>query len=119
MIVILIVIATSIWVYFDAKKIGIKKGQIQGIANMGPGGWLAVCLLLWIVGFPVYLAKRGEFKRINSQSPPPSPQGSYSPTPSQESHGFDEQLRKLAKLRDDGVISQEDFEKKKKDLLGI
>lgn len=65
-LLLLIIIGTSIWVYFDAKSIGVKKGQIEGIANMGPVGWFFVCLLLWIIGFPVYLAKRGEFKRINS-----------------------------------------------------
>ena len=66
-IVWIIVIATSIWVLVDAKTIGVKKGQIKGVANMGPGGWFFVCLLLWIVGFPFYLAKRGEFKKINGK----------------------------------------------------
>lgn len=64
-----IVIATSLWVYFDARRIGIKKGQIPGIANLGPGGWLVVCLLLWIVAFPVYLIKRPQFIRINRNNP--------------------------------------------------
>jgi hypothetical protein len=59
----IIVLGTSIWVYFDAKSIGIKKGQIKGIS--GPGGWFFACLLLWIVAFPHYLVKRGEYKRIN------------------------------------------------------
>jgi hypothetical protein len=67
MIVTIIVVATSIWVLVDAKTIGIKKGQITGVANMGPAGWFFVCLLLWIVGFPFYLAKRGEFKKINGK----------------------------------------------------
>jgi hypothetical protein len=66
-IVLIIVLATSIWVLVDAKTIGVKKGQISGVANMGPGGWFFVCLLLWIVGFPFYLAKRGEFKKINGK----------------------------------------------------
>jgi hypothetical protein len=63
--VVLIVLATSIWVYFDAKAIGIKKGQLKGIADMSPGGWFAVTLFLWIIGFPLYLSKRGDFKRLN------------------------------------------------------
>lgn len=66
MLIFLIVIVTSIWVFFDAKKIGVKKGQLKGVCNMGPGGWLAVCLFLWIIGFPMYLIKRSELKRINS-----------------------------------------------------
>lgn len=66
-VIMIMVIATSIWVLVDAKTIGVKKGQIKGLANMGPVGWFLVCLLLWIVGFPVYLAKRGEFKKINGK----------------------------------------------------
>jgi Short C-terminal domain len=43
------------------------------------------------------------------------------PAPPTESRGGDytAELEKLAKLRDDGVISAEDFEAKKKQLLGI
>jgi Short C-terminal domain len=43
------------------------------------------------------------------------------PAPPAESGGGDytAELEKLAKLRDDGVISAEDFEAKKKQLLGI
>jgi hypothetical protein len=63
----IIVIATSIWVLIDAQTIGVKKGQIQGMGDLSPGGWFIVCLLLWIVGFPFYLAKRPEFKRVNGK----------------------------------------------------
>jgi len=62
----LLIVATSIWVVVDAKSIGVKSGQIKGLGNMGPWGWFFACLLFWILGFPFYLAKRGEFKRINS-----------------------------------------------------
>lgn len=60
-----IVIASSIWVVADAKTIGIQKGQIKGFTDLGPWGWFFACLLLWIIAFPVYLAKRSEYKRIN------------------------------------------------------
>lgn len=63
----LIVVGSSIWVLIDAKAIGVKMGQIKGIANNGPVGWFIVCLLLWIIGFPLYLAKRGVYKRINGK----------------------------------------------------
>ena len=62
-----IVLGSSIWVLVDAKSIGVQKGQIKGIANMGPVSWFIVCLLLWIIGFPMYLAKRGEYKRVNGK----------------------------------------------------
>lgn len=31
MLIPLFVVITSIWVYFDAKKIGVKRGQMKGI----------------------------------------------------------------------------------------
>jgi hypothetical protein len=66
-LLLVVIVATSVWVLVDAKTIGVKKGQIQGMGNMGPWSWFLVCLLLWIVGFPFYLAKRPEFKRINGK----------------------------------------------------
>jgi len=65
-LILIIVVATSIWVLIDAQTIGVKKGQIEGMGNMGPWSWTIACLLLWIVCFPFYLAKRSEFKRANS-----------------------------------------------------
>ena len=65
MIFFMIILGTSIWVYFDAKSIGVKKGQLKGLADMGPVGWFFVSLGLWIVGFPAYLATRGKYKRLN------------------------------------------------------
>jgi len=66
-VIIIIVIGTSIWVAVDATTIGVKKGQIKGVADMGPAGWFFACLLLWIIAFPFYLAKRGELKKINGK----------------------------------------------------
>ena len=60
----LLIIGSSIWVVVDAKSTGVKSGQIKGLGNMGPWGWFFACLLLWILGFPLYLAKRGEFKTL-------------------------------------------------------
>lgn len=60
----LIVIGSSIWVGFDASSIGVKKGLIKGFGDIGgPVMWFIACILLWIVAFPLYLAKRDEFKR--------------------------------------------------------
>ena len=63
-LIYLIVIGTSVWVYLDAKKIGVRKGLVKGLADLGPGQWLIVCLLLWIVAFPIYLFKRSELKKL-------------------------------------------------------
>ena len=40
--------------------------MVKGLGNIGPWGWFVAALLFWIIGFPFYLAERGEFKRINS-----------------------------------------------------
>jgi hypothetical protein len=64
----LIIPGTAIWVYFDAKSIGVEKGKLKGLADMGPAGWFFACLLLWIIGFPLYLSKRGEYKNISQTS---------------------------------------------------
>lgn len=122
--ILLIVIGTSIWVFFDAKSIGIKKsgekaqtGKVQ--TDMGPAGWAICCLLLWIFAFPLYLCMRPGYKREfqpGSISAPPLPvlvaAGSHS-------DDFDQQLRRLAKLKEDGIISADEFAQKKKALLGL
>ena len=70
-VVLLVVVGTSIWVYLDARSIGETSGHMIG--GTSPGGWLAACLLLWIVVFPLYLVKRDQFKRVNQkQVMPPS-----------------------------------------------
>ena len=46
------------------------------------------------------------------QAPPPAPAADGAPD-------YTAELERLAKLRDEGVISAEDFDAKKKQLLGI
>jgi len=48
------------------------------------------------------------------QTPPPAPEAT-----APAAGDYTEQLEKLAKLRDEGVITAEDFEAKKKQLLGL
>jgi hypothetical protein len=76
MLIVPIVIGTSIWVYFDAKEIGAKRVGGKSFVNMGPVAWMVCCLLLWIVVFPIYLAKRAGFKerfrKAGQSAQPPS-----------------------------------------------
>jgi len=64
----LVIIVTSIWVAIDASNIGARKGLVKGLGDMGAAGWFFCCLLIWIVGFPVYLAKRSEIKAAAAPS---------------------------------------------------
>jgi tetratricopeptide (TPR) repeat protein len=66
---LIINIGISLWVLYDAKQIGVRKGLIKGLGNMGPWGWYIACLLLWIVVLPFYLYKRNEFIKINLLTP--------------------------------------------------
>jgi len=65
--ILLLILATAIWVGFDAHSIGVKRGQVKGLANMGPWGWFFATLFIWIMGFPLYLANRNKFKIINEK----------------------------------------------------
>jgi hypothetical protein len=145
-VVLLVVIGTSIWVAIDASNIGARKGLVKGIANMGPASWFLCCLLLWIITFPVYLAKRSEIKAAavaasnaavsapanagqvlqNPVAPPPP--GWYPNVIAQDQQRFGEgtaprasskadELVKLDTLRKAGVLSQEEFNAEKAKLL--
>lgn len=64
-----LVLGCAIWVYVDAHNIGARKGLIKGFCNMGPAGWALSTLLLWIIGFPLYLAKRDDIRRAANPHP--------------------------------------------------
>ena len=58
----LVVVGTSIWVAVDAANLGARRGVLGGgFFDMGAVGWLACCLLFWIVGFPAYLVTRSRY----------------------------------------------------------
>jgi hypothetical protein len=98
-----IIIATSLWVLFDARSIGFKRGQVKGLFSMGPWGWFFGSLLLWIVCFPAYLLKRGELKQLT-------------PIKRKDDNSL-EQLEKLGQLKEKGIITNKEFEAKKSEIL--
>ncbi len=64
----LIVVGTTLWVGLDASRLmsGIpkaKRAEIGGrtLGARSPAGWVARCMLLWIVYFPWYLRKRQKY----------------------------------------------------------
>lgn len=50
-LILLIIVGTSIWVFFDAPASGLS------------WTWGLGCLALWIVAFPWYLAERSKARR--------------------------------------------------------
>lgn len=112
MVMWLIVLGSAIWVLIDAKNIGVKKGVITGMGNMGPWAWFFGCLLLWIIAFPLYLFKRGEFKMALQGEQP------IAASPISASKGSLADLEKLAELKEKGIISEAEFQAKKQEILG-
>lgn len=64
-VLVFALIISSIWVYFDAKALGASNLMRNGGSNLSPFGWASFCLVFWIAGFPMYLLKRSEYKRMN------------------------------------------------------
>lgn len=65
MLILIAVIASSIWVYVDAKQLNADTAMKNGASNLSPFGWMFFCLVLWVLGFPMYLFKRMQYKRLN------------------------------------------------------
>lgn len=112
----LIILGTSAWVLYDASSIGVRKGVITGLGDMGPVAWFVACLLLWIIAFPMYLIKRSAFiAALKSDGPArTAPSGASGPRHSAPLAD----LEKLAELRAKGILSEEEFLAKKREMLG-
>lgn len=54
--------ATDVWVYIDARRWAADGSpvflKIGGFSVDTPVAWLACCVVLWIVFFPLYLVSR-------------------------------------------------------------
>lgn len=66
-----LIVLCSLWVGLDARRLGVRKGTINGFFDMGSGSWFIASLLLWVVAFPAYLFKRPQIieaiERASSQ----------------------------------------------------
>jgi hypothetical protein len=90
---------------------------IIGVINLVLGGLIGVLF----VGFDFYIRDKvltNAHIFTGVVQPTDSASLSFAPA-SVAASGFDQQLRTLAKLRADGVISEEDFGRKKKEILGL
>lgn len=66
----LVVIGSALWVYFDAKKLGLARYR-TGLLN--PEVTTIGCFLMWIVAFPWYLSVREKIVKgeMPLRTPPP------------------------------------------------
>lgn len=55
-LLVLDVIVSAFWVYFDAKRIGEATGR--RVRGSSPGAWALIIALIWIVGLPLYVFSR-------------------------------------------------------------
>jgi hypothetical protein len=99
---LLLVLGTSVWVLVDSTRIGVEKGKIKSFFNMGPIGWCFSCLILWVVAFPAYIAKRVEYLEASETT---------------EDSDLLSQITKLGELTTQGILTQEEFQAKKTELL--
>lgn len=66
----IIVSISALWVYIDASKNKIGNSAQGGLLNVGGAGWWGVlCLLLWIIVFPLYLIKRSKLIAFAQECP--------------------------------------------------
>src|SRR2546421_1874679 len=69
---LVVVLVTTVWVSLDAREHGLD-----------PVEWTVFVLLMWIVGFPLYLIKRSRAPRsipvLANVPPPPPPMGVVPP----------------------------------------
>lgn len=61
-IIVLLIISTDLWVYSDARAHAHQGDPVVFSAGSvqldSPEIWAVVCLVLWVLGFPLYLASR-------------------------------------------------------------
>lgn len=65
----LVVLGSGVWVYLDATnhKIGKIPG-VKGFLNMSAAGWAFLVMIMWMIGFPLYLYKRSSLIELASHS---------------------------------------------------
>lgn len=105
-LIFLIMIGTTIWVGYDAHLNQVSIDDKPYSVNNGAIAWVVSCIIIWIATFPLYLYKRAKALGQRQQNPTVGVSSA-------------EEITKYKKLFDDGIITNEEFEFKKKQLLGL
>lgn len=62
LIFVMVLTTTSMWVAVDASNLGAPRDRNLGVAGSSPLAWGLACIVMWIVFFPLYLAKRTKIR---------------------------------------------------------
>ena len=60
-VILIVIICSSIIVYYDARSLGIKRGLIEGYFDMEPIEWGLTVAGFWLLVFPFYFLMRSEY----------------------------------------------------------
>lgn len=143
-VVWLMVIATAIWASISSSRLEFRRYKTS--MSYHPATVFLVHLLLWFVVFPWFLTVRDRIKDGSAELkeefreeamappaafapaprlpvvPPPMPSTQPVPPPLPRPQGPTEdrfeQLRKLAQLKDQGILTDAEFQTEKQKLLG-
>jgi hypothetical protein len=102
---------------------------VIGVINLALGGVVGVVFVAFdfyirdkiLTNAYLFVESSASQSSLNQSIACPPPVIAQSPTTAIEPtrHDYDAQLRKLAQLKRDGVISESDFLEKKREILGI
>jgi len=124
-LVFIVVIVSSIWVLFDAHTNQIIRDGEKPYKFFTNGAfiWFIGSLFLWILNFPIYLMFRKKYLALKylqqSQSAAPVIYANTTMSGNVMQYENADEIRKYKKLLEDGIITEEDFENKKKQLMGL
>jgi flagellar biosynthesis/type III secretory pathway M-ring protein FliF/YscJ len=118
--ILLLVIGTTMWVGYDSynNRIPMTEKQTYSWWNNGFIVWIIGCALLWIVVFPYYLVVRNKNLSKRSEKAKELNLAKES-SPASSTMSVAEELQKLSELKNQGIITDEEFAATKKKLLNI
>ena len=124
-LITMIVFASSIWMCVDANSLDYDRKKMSGLAATSPVGWMLGGILLWIVVFPLYLVNRPKFVAASRKPKPAKPGSSTAgpadasvPSASSSMVDIADTLKQLNELREQGILTDEEFASQKAKLIG-
>jgi hypothetical protein len=64
-IIWLVVVGAAVWVGFDARSLGVRRGRLGGgVIDMSVFSWVVCCIFLFLIAFPCYLVARSKYQAM-------------------------------------------------------